>query len=113
MFSSATSFFGASAKPLQEKTLADLMRAAARKSRRLSSQKSTASLREVALQNRMVKVVNQALANNSLHTPVSSLDTKKPAFKLSPHAAVFTPAPAPTAEDAFSLPSVASEELEW
>jgi hypothetical protein len=66
----------------------------------------------------MVDVVNKALATNSLFTPVSSLDVKKkPAFKLSPHAAVFTPSsnftstPAAADADAFSLQSVVSEEL--
>jgi hypothetical protein len=97
----------------QEKTLADLMRAAGRKSRRFSSPKSTATLREITLQNRMVIVVNDALAKNSLNTPVSSLDVKKPAFKFSPYAAVFTPAPAAADANAFSLQSVDSEELEW
>lgn len=121
MFSSATSFFGARsaaaaptaqlAEPLrQEKTLADLMRAAARKSRRLSSPKSTAPLRNVVLQNRMVKVVNDALANNDLSTTVSSLDAQKqkPTFKFSPMAAVFTPSLS-TMIDTFTLPSVDSE----
>ncbi len=127
MFSSATSFFGARSAATavvhkcpepatQERTLAHLMRSAATKSRRLSSSKSTASMREVILQNRIVKVINRALAEHPLDTHVNALDSnfidrKKPQFKLSPLAAVFIPASTAHMSEEL-LPSIDSEEFE-
>ena len=83
----------------QEKTLNDLMRAAAKKSRTLSRD-ADAQLLHAHLQNKIVKVINKALAENPLGLPVSCIDHRfisqtkskpKPKSKLSPHAAVFVP----------------------
>jgi hypothetical protein len=55
-------------------TLGDLMHAAAKKSHHMSHSKSKSTMREVILQNQMVKTVNLALAENPLSTEVISLD---------------------------------------
>jgi hypothetical protein len=58
------------------KTLADLMHAAAKKSRALSSPKSTAPLRSTVLQNRMVNIINAALVSRPLHITIGELDAE-------------------------------------
>jgi hypothetical protein len=107
--------------PAAQKTLADLMRSAAGKSRRLSSPKSTADMRKVVLQNRMVKVVNIALAENPLSTTVHRLDSAfisaskqqpqpRHSFQFSPMAAEFIPST--SSSEQFFLPSTHSEEID-
>lgn len=55
-------------------TLGEMMRLAATKSRKLSSPKSKAGLRNVVLQNRMVNDVNKVLASTPLSTRIADLD---------------------------------------
>lgn len=114
-------------------TLGDLMRAAAKKSHHMSRSKSKSTMREVILQNRMVKTVNLALAENPLSTEVISLDhrfinqtgeqvvprAEDPAFLSVPSSDLSSEfseyslpsVPSSDLSDEYSLPSVPSEEF--
>ena len=59
-----------------EKTLGDVMRSAAQKSRLLSSPKSKAGMLKVVLQNRIVKDVNKVLATTPLTTKMTDIDAR-------------------------------------
>ena len=59
-----------------EKTLGDVMRSAAQKSRRLSSPKSKAGMLKVVLQNRIVKNVNNVLTTTPLSARMTDIDAR-------------------------------------
>ena len=84
-FPYGTAFFGTRSASLAQRhgfqepepmTLGDLMRAAAKKSRLLSSPKSRSPLRKVVLQNQMVQVVNAALVGTPQSTEIVTLDCR-------------------------------------